>query len=70
MKRRNMKTRADMQAVKTALASGATVYTLNPQRGWVECSHSYLARAVAFHERMTAEGHGRSYQWRTDLYAL
>lgn len=65
-----LKRGATREAIEAALEDGTPVYTLNPARGWVECDRNYLTRAVAFHRRLIAEGHGRSFQWRTDLYAI
>lgn len=58
--------RADMGACEAALDLGATVYTLNPQRGWVPAFVAPLRRAIAWHKRPE----NSRMQWRTDLYAL
>lgn len=58
--------RAGIEDCERAVDAGVTVYTLNPQRGWVPASVHYLRRAFAWHKRPE----NSRMHWRTDLYAL
>lgn len=58
--------RAGLSECEKAVAAGETVYTLNPQRGWIPCSRNTLLRAFDWHRRPE----NSAFHWRGDLYAL
>lgn len=58
------------EAIRAALQSGAAVFAKNLSGHWVAANRVALARSLSFTDRMQAEGHGRAYQWRSDLYRV
>lgn len=58
--------RVGIEACEAAIDAGVTVYTLNPQRGWIPATLSVLRRQIAWHK----QPENARMIWRGDLYAV
>lgn len=62
----NKMRRLTMAECECAVSLGETVFTLNPQRGWVPCSENTLRRGFEWHKKPE----NARMVWRGDLYAV